>query len=369
MNRYAILMIPFVTASLVCLSCATFTPTSPGKEPTPDELNRLCNLKHDLPEFGGEFSSILANLTTHYWDESGDWRGDFQGDATCFAPMLLYALWKDIGVQALLSMADTTVDHEISLVNRFFIWPVPHMDLVIGFPSLAEAYKATGREHYLNLFILGVNAGSMLATYYPDYLIPFMYDRASVYGALSTMSFKAFELTGNDAYKKRGLAIINQADRECWSEGEGLYSFSRYPDWPQATMMMACVAAYRVTGDKAYLNRCRRIVTSMDGSFWDYERGGYFGHPGATSKALSGNNALAWAYLDLYEATGEKVYIEKARSILTWILSQDLYDNETGIIHHHWNRTSGRDKTFCTGCNFHTLCIIYRLNKISRMGI
>jgi uncharacterized protein YyaL (SSP411 family) len=86
-------------------------------------------------------------------------------------------------------------------------------------------------------------------------------------------------------------------------------------------------------------------------------------------KALSGNNAFAWAFLDLYEATGDRIYLDKVRSILKWVLSDDLYDRKTGIIHHHWDMKSGRAETLCSGCNFHTLCIIYRLNKLDRKGV
>ena len=341
------------------------SPQAQARDLTIDELSQVASLDFGLTEFKEEFSAILKNLVDLSWDESGDWKGDIQGDATYFAPMLLYALWKDTGAYALRSMADRTVDHEVAMVYKFIIFPVPTMDMVIGFPSLAESYRATKRRPYLNMFTLGVSAGSMLATYSPDFFTPYMYDRASTYGSIILMCFTAYELTGEDAYKKKGLDLFSLADRECWNEEKGLYAYSRYADWPQATMMMACAAAYRATGSEKYVERAARVIAGMDECLWDKDRGGYAGHPTPASKGLSGNCAVAGALLDLYEATGEVGCLEKARAILKWILSDDLYDSQTGIIHHHYEKTTGRAETYCTGCNLYALCIIHRLNKLS----
>jgi rhamnogalacturonyl hydrolase YesR len=348
----------FVCPVLFCLQAQ-------ARDLTIDEIRDAASRDFGLTEFSDEFSSILKTLLERSWDESGDWKGDIQGDATYFAPMLLYALWKDTGAYAFRSMADKTVDHEVAMVYKFIIFPVPTMDMVIGFPGLAETYRATKRRPYLNMFTLGVSAGNILATYDPDFFAPYMYDRASTYGSIILMCFTAYELTGEDAYKKEGLALLGRADRECWNEEKGLYAYSRYADWPQATMMMACAAAYRATGSKEYIERTARIIATMDEQLWDKVRGGYFGHATLSSKGLSGNCAVAWALLDLYEATGEVVYLERVKTILKWILSDELYDPQTHIIHHHYDRVTGRADTYCTGCNLYTLCIIHRYNRLA----
>jgi rhamnogalacturonyl hydrolase YesR len=354
-------LILFVCPVFLCLQAQ-------ARDLTIEELRDAASRDFGLTEFKDEFSSILKTLVEQSWDESGDWKGDIQGDATYFAPMLLYALWKDTGAYALRSMADKTVDHEVAMVYKFVIFPIPTMDMVIGFPSLAESYRATKRKPYLNMFTLGVRAGSMLATYDSDFFAPYMYDRASTYGSIILMCFTAYELTGEDAYKQEGLALISKADRECWNGEKGLYTYSRYIDWPQATMMMACAAAYRATGSKEYIERCTRIIAAMDERLWDKDRGGYSGHPALSSKGLSGNCAVALALLDLYEATGEVGYLEKVRTILKWILSDDLYDSQTHIIYHHYEKATGRADTYCTGCNFFTLCIIHRLNRLAALS-
>jgi uncharacterized protein YyaL (SSP411 family) len=205
----------------------------------------------------------------------------------------------------------------------------------------------------------------MLASFCPGIFTPFVYDKASVYGTVSTMSLQAYELTGDESFKIRGLALIAAADRTCWKGNEGVYAYEKLADWSQATMMITLVKAYRITGDHAYLDRCFRLITSMDDRYWDKQKGGYFNHDSPTMKSLSGNNTFAWAFLDLYEATGKRIYLDKTREILGWIFSDDLYDRKSCIIHHDWDAKSGRADMCCTGCNFHTLCIIYRLNKLS----
>jgi hypothetical protein len=346
------------------LSCSTLQSLPKDTEPDTDEIRKACSSLPDFPEFGSEFSAILSRLLTDAWKEDGDWSGDFQGDATFFAPVILYALWQDTGNQVFLKMANRTVDHEKSLLKRFSLFPVPGMDMVIGFPVLAESYKATGDPDSLDRYLSGVKKGSAMASFYPGFFTPFIYDKASVYGTIGTMTLQAYELTMDESFRKSGLDLIAEADHSCWNEQEGLYAYEQLADWPQATMLIALGRAFKVTGDRHYLDRCNRIISSMDERFLDLQRGGYYGHPTGMTKGLSGNNTIAWASLDLFEATGDRRYLERTASLLKWILSEDLYDSQSGIIYHHWDKNSGRSGNICNGCNFHTLCIIHRYNRL-----
>ncbi|MCK7471837.1 MAG: hypothetical protein MZU95_14445 [Desulfomicrobium escambiense] len=205
-----------------------------ARDLTIDELSQAASLDFGLTEFKDEFSSILKNLVELSWDESGDWKGDIQGDATYFAPMLLYALWKDTGAYALRSMADETVDHEVAMVY----WV----------RCLSRAYHGHGHRVSLPGRDLSGNKEKALpphvhprgergkhARHVQSRLFrPNMYDRASTYGSIILMCFTAYELTGDDVYKEEGLALMSLANRECWNEEKGLYAYSRYADWPQA---------------------------------------------------------------------------------------------------------------------------------------
>lgn len=366
MNNPLFRFIGILSVFSTILSCSSFKSLPEDSMPGPEEIRQACEIKPEFPEFRKEFSVILTRLISGTWQDDGDWSGDLQGDATFFAPVLLYALWQETGNPVFRKMADRTVDHEKSLVRRFSLFPVPGMEMVIGFPVLAEAYKATGDPDSLDRYISGVKKGSALASFSPVFFTPFVYDRASVYGTVTTMTLQAYELTRDESFRQRGLDLIAAAGHDCWNEKEGLYAYDTLADWPQATMLIALAKACRITGDTAYLDRCEIIIASLDERFRDPLRGGYYGHPTERTKGLSGNNTLAWAFLDLFEATGDRRYLERAQSVLKWILSEDLYDSKAGIIYHHWDKNSGRSEVSCSGCNFHTLCNIYRLNRLDQ---
>jgi len=355
------------SALVLIVSCSAFQSLPQERGPDYGEIRRACTKLPQFPQFGSEFSAILSRLLSEAWRTDGDWSGDLQGDATFFAPVLLYALWKDTGNPVFRIMADRTVEYEKRLTDRFFL--LPDMDMVIGFPVLAESYRSTGDRDSLDRYLSGVRKGSAVAACFPGFFTPFVYDRASVYGAVGTMTLQAYELSGDESFRKKGLELIAAADHSCWNAQEGLYAYEELADWPQATMLIALVRAYRATGEKPYLEQCGKIVASLDERYLDRENGGYCGDLRGNTKGLSGNNSLAWAFLDLLEATGDRAYLERARSVLKWILSDDLYDRRTGVIYHHWDKKPGRSDRTCTGCNFHTLCVIYRLNALEGRGI
>jgi hypothetical protein len=319
-------------------------------------------------DFEDEFSSILSTLMMSSWDESGDWKGDLQGDATAFAPMLLLPMAHDSGDLRLRAMGDRTVRYEAGLVRRSLYWPFPSMSLVIGVPALAQPYLAEGDQEYVPLFLRTVRLGYLSASITPLFITPFVRDRASVYGLVGYMCFIASDVAqtpdDRDEFIQKGLRMVRKADEECFDPGEGLYRHSEITDWPQEVMVMAHARAYRATGDKAHLERAQLVLQSMDKRFLEAGRGGYAGHGDEGTKGLSGNNNMTSAFLDLYEATGDGQYLRKARAVLSWILSDDLYDRQKGIICHHVTRDRERAGYFCTGCNFETLACIYRYNRL-----
>jgi len=128
-------------------------------------------------------------------------------------------------------------------------------------------------------------------------------------------------------------------------------------------MMMAYIEAYRTTSNRAHLEKALLILESFDRHYLDKVTGSYWGHHKSDIKGLSGNNNMAWVLLDLYEATGQELYLEKAGKVISYIVSPDIYDNEQGILCHHFEKTEGRASYACTGCNFHFLYIIFRYNR------
>lgn len=353
-------------------ACRQLNPDPQPVEMTRIDVARALGRAHPSFEFEHEFCTVLSTLILSAWDESGDWKGDLQGDATAFAPMLLYAFAHDVQEDLLRIMADRTVAHEARMVNQCLLWPVPSMEVVIGFPALAQPFLATGDDRYRRTFLRGVRLGYVLARYFPGALTPFVSDRASVYGATAYLCFTAARMAdtadAREEFVLKGTALVEQAGDECWDGEEGRYTHQNMLDWPQGTMMMALVSAYRATGETRYLDQALSVLEYMDRCCLD-EAGGFSGHPRPDTRALSGNNIMAWVFLDLYEATRDRRYLERARRVLAWIFSPDLFDPSEGLISHHWSAEEGRAGYSCTGCNFHTLVCVYRYNTLLKQGL
>ena len=271
------------------------------------------------------------------WDPSGDWKRT--SSATAFAPMLLYALARDTGEGELRSMAERTVAYEAGLVKRLYYWPFPSTSLVMGFPALAQPSIQNDDQTYRSLFLRGVRFGYAFTSLSPEFFTPFVREKACVYGLMGYMCLVGAEVADEprekDEFVRKGVKLIEKANKFCWDEREALYTHSSLLDWPQETMMMALIQAYRATGNRAYLDRARIVLDTMNRLCRDACRGGYYGHPDLDTKGLSGNNNMAWVLLDLHEATGDGKYLEEAHAVMEWVLSNDLYDSSKGIIYHH----------------------------------
>jgi len=315
--------------------------------------------------FDDLFYPILNNLIDRFWQPSGDWIGDQQGDATAFAPMLFYRLALERRAPWLAERATLTAEWEMALIRRVFSLQLEDLDdlmnVVTGGPALIEACRYTGDQRYCSTASLGLRGANVLARTIP-WAFVFFFDPVVAMAVSADCSFDLADVTGDDALREEGLALVDLADIKYWREADGFYGVTCW-DWPEATMLMALAEAFRDTGSPVYRERADRLIETTDCVLWDKERGGYYGHitTGPRAKALSGNSIFCRAMLDWYEITREPFFIDRAFQILEFCRS-DLYAG--GILWHHWTPGEGRARDFCTGCNFFALVNIYRLNKI-----
>jgi hypothetical protein len=273
---------------LSCLLVACFLSACAGAGPRPEPgapeaaaVPGLIDRAFTGFVFRDEFSAVLSRVIATCRDGSGDWKGDMQGDATAFAPMLLYDLSQDFSWPGLAAMADRTVAYEARRVRRCFYLPWPDMEVVIGIPALAQPFLKNNDDTYSGLFLKCVRIGYRCVSLSPVFLTPFVKDRASAYGLTSCMCFTAAQLSRSreerDSFVRRGVSLIEKADSECWDPGESMYKYDTLADWPQQTMMMALVRAYHATGRTAFLDRAIVVLGSVERRFLDREGGGYFG--------------------------------------------------------------------------------------------
>ena len=323
------------------------------------------------PLFTGMFHDVLDNLMENFWVGNGNWRGDAQGDDVAFSPWLFYSMGEDQGIPQFTSMATQTVNYEVAQLEKFFsgrMWnPVKIMKAILGGPALIDGYRFVQNPLYLEWADKGLGFATGVAVIFPQLLTPFVLDPVVVVGVAADLDFDLYGVTLDPRYLQWGLAAMDVAEKRFWNEHAGYYG-DRLWDWPEATMLMALAAAYRLIGSPVYRQRAEALIHTTDRELWDSIDLGYYGHDPVIehSKALSGNNIFARAMLDWYEVTGDSFYWERTIDILAFV-EKVLYHDR--IIWHHWTATEGCAKEFCTGCNLMTLGNIYRLNRLRETPI
>jgi hypothetical protein len=366
-------------------------------------------------QFQSEFDAIFKNLNNNFWSEDGNWEGDMMGDATAFAPPILFQMGIENNDPALLEKARKTTEWEFNAIGQalqsILSGGTPAaadgtdalIDALFGGPGLVEGYRYTGENKYLMLAGLGLSGGSEVLSLPPSTL-GMIFNSGPVAGFTSAFAgkgfsspvtavatllsaivahtdFELYRASGIEKYKTYGKDLLDRVEQYYWNPDLGYYG-AALPDlwdWAIGTMIMSLARGYQLTGEAVYLDRAEALVETTDERMLDPDRGGYFaGDKSASSgKSLSGNNIFIWAFLNMFEATGNPEYLERARKVIGFILSRDMY--EKGMIYHHWIRPHGEGDSFhwsdqppgradyyCTGCNFMSLVNIYNYNKLRK---
>jgi len=364
-------------------------------------------------QFQSQFDAIFKNLNENFWSEDGNWKGDMMGDASSFAPPVLYDLGCERHDHSLIEKAQKTTEWELQSIALMFKSILgggldldsSGSDLLIntlfGGPALVEGYRMTGEDKYLMFAGLGLSGGSEILLLPPRdlYLVlsrepawsftqtfaglgfsdPVTAVAVLMSAVVGHTDFELYRISGIEKYKNYGAALLDSVEENYWNPELGFYGSAPGDlwDWSVGTMIMTLAMGYRFTGESRYLERALSLIRITDEKMLDVKRGGYFAEDTSTSsgKSLSGNNIFIWAFLNMFEATGDPEYLERARKGIEFLLSRDMY--EAGMIYHHWIRpdrerdsfhwsgqTSGRADYYCTGCNFMSLVNIYNYNKL-----
>lgn len=306
-------------------------------------------------------------------------------DATSFAPAVLYSQGKACREDRYISKADQTIDYELGLLNKIIRGKDLGQNLYpasFGFLGLTEAAKEyTGswwQKVQTNLYL---RAGVLLADviyYLPWGVIEKLTEKiegGNLLGAetITLMvveeNFNLYELTKNPFFAHQGLRILNRALAKYWRQD---YYSDQPWSWPEAMALSALWKAYAITGDQNYLEKAEKIRRYLDRVSWDEGLGLYkeiteesSPHQNYSGSAtLSGNLFMAKALLDGYSYAGRET-LPRAEALITKIVNKFYAE---GLLKHHL--VIGSDgsyqpaSSFCTGCNFFGLSLIYRLSTV-----
>ncbi|MBM4319881.1 MAG: hypothetical protein FJ125_07955 [Deltaproteobacteria bacterium] len=347
-------------------------------EEAADESGSKSSQRDGLP-----FRSFYEEVQSHIHDylfQEGDWTEDF-GDAAYYGPAFLVRAGERYGRPDYSEQAVVAHERNLEVLRR------ARADLVYFFGALEEVpmaalgvievLAATGSQEglaeldglvdlldqtvegfgiYLNLPI----ESYALSTYGPT----------SVTGLVAMLNLRYAELLDTEREADRlafGLKVIAAIDDQAWTGST--YRFVPDSDqlylYPNVTMIIANAAAFRLTGEQRFLERCQEIHDGIQ-PLRDPQKKAYRSpysaqYMGARTDdyfTLSSQNYTMTALALLHEITGDPAYRREYEDEAAFI---QHYLYREGRILHHW--MDGRvavpedPEYFCSGCNLQFLYV------------
>jgi hypothetical protein len=98
---------------------------------------------------------------------------------------------------------------------------------------------------------------------------------------------------------------------------------------------IACVRAYRITGDSAYLSQARQTFDRTYARSWDGALGGgLWNTTGRLAKNTCVNSPAVIAGVMLYQSLHDAAYLAKAKALYRWLRAR-LFDPASGAVYDH----------------------------------
>lgn len=342
------------------------------------------------------FEGIYEHLMTNVPVVEGDVENDY-GDGIAWAPALFYSLKKEgIATEEETNLAREMVEREVRLIDSlsddlfsYLSNPDELMEVYIGVVGLFMAYEATGNERYKEAIEKYLNAFIPLAHDSIEFVLDFdleqdlPYGSIPPYGATTVLGgicgfylqyyFSVGDTEKASEYAEIGTDILSSLDSLVYDEVKSNYRYSIKAEndfiylYSNVTTFQALIRAYLYSGDEAYLQRAKTIIETME-ELYSEDYGGYFAaeddptapHPGEEYIALSAQNYMIYAFLLLYQETGDSKYLDRVENTLSFIESE-LYQD--GIIYHDLINGIRADWD-CSGCNYQVLYYIYLYDRL-----
>lgn len=322
--------------------------------PSAVSIPSIATMAPDLP-FEPFFVSAFDDLMQYYWQESGNWIGDMQNDATSFAPELLYRVEAYVGEQAapLYDWAYKTSTYEYSVIfnliesllrGNFEMWEI--FDAAVGGYSYVSCSEfARGRRDDLcDLFLLPVlNLGSNLLIS-PLYEAIGTFDEMSavVFSRAAQINIQIYQSSGKERYLTQAEKLLEKMERLTNEDDNGFYEGS-ITGWSQASPMVAYATLYAATGNEDALEKVEKITAYHDELFlfgeegiseayWEYSHIDIESGDGRYVLAASTHVQYFEAFTLIYEATGNEYYHTRAERFLRFGVNE-LYLEDKGARH------------------------------------
>jgi hypothetical protein len=349
-----------------------------------------------IDSFSAPFNAVLDNLMTNYWSsaDNGDWIFDEYFpcggyDAPMYGAELLYPLGLDTGNSLYTERANKTVDFVIDLVH-----PLPALierllngedieEETAGALSLVWGHRYySGSSQYdfdINVPAIYFTGGYFIRqgyTFAPlnEYTGPGM---VALYQLLLAYSFRDNGLADDASMMVRDAYQLLELADAYWvqvDEDTGYYNLFGEPDPYWGMMLQALSLAYKASGRDLYLDRGQDLLSYLEGFWDDTSPYGYCDYPICVRKTLSSNYLICRGLLNLYDATGDTAWLDRAQEVLVFMTDPVVIYREDprfpgySIFAHDWTSYSGPSDCACSGCNFAVLATIYTYNRLEQEG-
>jgi hypothetical protein len=391
--RIAMLVLVALTAAAACTSAgAGGSDSSPAGEETvpetkPGDHSGSSEVALDLPvttpglPFLEMYELIMATAES-FEVLSGDWLEDF-GDAAYYGPAF-YAnaaldhdnpAWLDRALGAhqrnldVLILGTTDAGYffdqleEIMMAALGVIEVIGVVDDAQGLAELDAALEliamtVEGFGYYLEVDIETYAMGTFGPT-----------TNSAAVALLFLRYAEWLDTPRSNQWAETGTKMLAETDKQAWTGSEYLFA----PDnqklhlYPNISMMVANVTAFRVTGKKAYLDRAIAAYAGIQ-PLKDHEKkcyrspysAEYMGAQTEDYSTLSSQNYTMMALALLFRETSDAAYRDEITDIAAFIEEYLLVD---GRLLHHWmdGKVAVPDdpEYFCTGCNLQFLFVAF----------
>jgi len=358
--------------------------------------NTLQNLlpQDNLPAY---FVSTFDDLMWSKWSPTGDWAGDWQNDATAFAPELLFQVDKSIGDAPgpFYQRATQTGVWEKHLITTA-IQQVLHgqIDTFALFNTAVGTYSfvacarygigsdATDCKAYLRS-VLGMANFVLLSPIF-QWLHLFDGQEAVLYSRLAFMNVQYYQITGLAYYLNSAEELMAKLERLADPKSTGLFGGS-YFGWDQASPLVAYATLYQVTHNELYLDKANAMIYALDQSHLLGESGVTESYWGFTE--TDAGTGLAYRHLDssthmqyleaftiLAITTGDPYFLGRADAFKQFALQYLYIPNHNGTVPHFshdiaWPVGASApglgqivfNDAYCTGESFNFLRVVWKL--------
>lgn len=351
---------------------------------------------HALP---GYFVDSFNGLMRTQWHHDGNWGGDFQNDATAFAPELLYQIDAAIDGSGgpFYQRAYQTAEWESHLIDdaikRFFQGALTErdaFDIAVGTYSFlacaryGQPAEAKVCRRIIRPIINLANFAFLSGLF--ERLGLFEGQEATLYARLAFMNVEYFYATGLATYRRSAERLVAKMEALADEDQDGVFDGAIF-GWSQASPLVAFASLYEATGDARYRDKADRMIAVLD-------QGYLFGTPGETEAyweiahndlqtnehfwvlASSTHSQFVEAFITMWAASGEAQYGERAERFQEFAVQHFYIPNHGGTDPHFshdiaWpvgvtqptSQTLRYNDDYCTGETFNFLRLGWRLHN------